>query len=82
MIKEVYIVKSAIEYLTENLYQVDKIFVDCFELHFDFVALSTKKREIKGKCKYKRTAQEKKESKKKSEVLASFVSSILRYMSC
>jgi hypothetical protein len=26
--KKVYIVKSAVEYLAENLYQVDKIFVD------------------------------------------------------
>jgi hypothetical protein len=43
MFKEVYIVKSAIEYLTENLYQADKIFIDCFELHSDFAALSTKK---------------------------------------
>jgi hypothetical protein len=76
MFKEVYIVKSAIEYLAENLYQADKIFVDCFELHFDFAALSTKKREVKDKCKYKRAAQEKKE-RKKSEVLASFVSYIL-----
>jgi hypothetical protein len=58
--KEVYIVKSVVEYLAENLYQADKIFVDCFELHYDFVALSTKKREGKGKCKYKRAAQEKK----------------------
>jgi hypothetical protein len=44
MFKEVYIVKSAIEYLAENLYQADKIFVDCFELYYDFAALSTKKR--------------------------------------
>jgi hypothetical protein len=43
MFKEVYIVKSAIEYLVENLYQADKIFVDYFELHSDFVALSTNK---------------------------------------
>jgi hypothetical protein len=62
--KEVYIVKSAIDYLAENLYQGEKIFVDCFDLHSDFTALSTKKREVKGKCKYKRVAQEKKESKK------------------
>jgi hypothetical protein len=40
------------------------------------------KREENGKCKYKRAAQENKESKKKSEVIASFVSSILQYMSC
>jgi hypothetical protein len=78
----VYIVKSAIEYLVDNLYQADKIFVDWFELYFDSTTLSTEKREVKGKCKYKRAAQEKKESKKKSEVLASFVSSILLYMSC
>jgi hypothetical protein len=39
MFKEVYIVKSAIEYLAENLYRVDKIFVDWFELYYDFVAL-------------------------------------------
>jgi hypothetical protein len=42
MSKEVYIVKSAIEYLAENLYQIDKILVDCFELHSDFAALSEK----------------------------------------
>jgi hypothetical protein len=42
--KEVYIVKSAIEYLAENLYHTDKIFVDCFELHFDFAALLIKKK--------------------------------------
>jgi hypothetical protein len=70
MVKEVYIVKSAIGYLAENLYQADKIFVDCFELHSIFAAHSTKK--VKDKCKYKRATQE-----KKSEVLASFVSSIL-----
>jgi hypothetical protein len=63
--KEVYIVKSAVEYLAENLYQADKIFVDCFELHSDFVALSTKKREGKGKCKYKRAAQEKNKKNQK-----------------
>jgi hypothetical protein len=79
--KEVYIVKSAIEYLAENLYQVDEIFVDCFELHSDFVALLEKKREVKSKCKHKRAAH-KKRKQKKSKVLASFVSSILRYMSC
>jgi hypothetical protein len=67
--KEVYIVKSAIEYLAENLYQGEKIFVDCFDLHSDFTALSTKKREVKGKCKYKRVAQEKKESKKNQKCL-------------
>jgi hypothetical protein len=37
------------------MYQADKIFVDCFEMYFDYVALS-KKREVKGKCKYKRAA--------------------------
>jgi hypothetical protein len=58
--KEVYIVKSAIEYLAENLYQADKIFVDCFELHSDFVAFLIKKREVKDKCKYKRVAQKSK----------------------
>jgi hypothetical protein len=47
----------------------------------DFAALSTKKREVKGKCKYQRVTQEKKrKQKKKSEVLAFFVSSILQYM--
>jgi hypothetical protein len=71
--KEVYIVKSAIEYLAENLYQADKIFVDCFELHYDFATLLIKK-EVKGKCKYKRATQEKKKIKK-SEVLTFFVSS-------
>jgi hypothetical protein len=50
-LKEVYIVKSAIEYLAKNLYQADKIFVDCFESHSDFAALLKKKREVKGKCK-------------------------------
>jgi hypothetical protein len=63
MFKEVYIVKSAIEYLAENLYRADKIFVDCFELHSDFVALS-KKREVAGKCKYKRATQKSKKNKK------------------
>jgi hypothetical protein len=62
------------------LYQADKIFADWFGLYSDFVELSTKKREVKGKCKYKRAAQEKIKKKKKSEVLASFVSSILRYV--
>jgi hypothetical protein len=41
--KKVYIVKSAIEYLPENLYQANKIFVDWFELYPNFAALSTKK---------------------------------------
>jgi hypothetical protein len=45
--KEVYIVKSSIEYLAKNLYQVDKIFVDWFELYSDFAALSTKKKRSK-----------------------------------
>jgi hypothetical protein len=63
------------------LYQAVKIFTDWFGLYSDFAELSTKKREVKGKCKYKRAAQEK-IKRKKSEVLASFVSSILRYMSC
>jgi hypothetical protein len=67
MFKEVYFVKSAVEYLAENMYQADKIFVDCFELFYDSAALLIKKREVKGKCKYKRAAQEKK--RKKSEVL-------------
>jgi hypothetical protein len=49
MFKEVYIVKSAVEYLAENLYQADKIFVDCFELYYDSAALSTKKRRSKRK---------------------------------
>jgi hypothetical protein len=43
MSKEVYIVKSAVEYLAENIYHADKIFVDCFELYSDSVALLTKK---------------------------------------
>jgi hypothetical protein len=52
MFKEVYIVKSAIECLAKNLYQTDKIFVDCFELHFDFAALLEKKRskKIRSAC--------------------------------
>jgi hypothetical protein len=45
MFKELYIFKLAIEYLTENLYQADKIFVDCFELHYDFAVLSEEKKE-------------------------------------
>jgi hypothetical protein len=65
--KEVYIVKSAIEYLVENLYQTDKIFVDCVELHSDFAALSTKKEDVKGNYKYKRATKEK--SKKNQEYL-------------
>jgi hypothetical protein len=80
-LKEVYIVKSVVEYLVENLYLADKIFANWFELYPDFAALSTKEREVKGKCKYKRAAQEKKE-RKKSEVLACFVSSTHRYISC
>jgi hypothetical protein len=40
---QIYIVKSVIEYLAEDLYQADKIFVDWFELYPDFTALSTKK---------------------------------------
>jgi hypothetical protein len=67
--KEVYIVKSAIEYLAENLYQADKIFIDCFELHFDFTALSEKKREVKGMCKHKRAAQDKKRKQKNQKCL-------------
>jgi hypothetical protein len=75
--KDVYIVKSALEYLANNMYQADKMFVDCFELHSNFVALS-EKREVKDKCKHKRAAQEKKKkAKKKSEVHVSFVYSIL-----
>jgi hypothetical protein len=50
-VKEVYIIKSAVEYLIENLYQTNKIFVDWFELHSDFAALSTEikrnKRQVK-----------------------------------
>jgi hypothetical protein len=42
MFKEIYIIKSAVEYLAENLYQDDKIFVDCFELHFDSITLLKK----------------------------------------
>jgi hypothetical protein len=56
MFKEIHIVKSAIKYLVENLYQTDKIFIDCFELHSDFAALSIRKKEVKGKCKYKTAA--------------------------
>jgi hypothetical protein len=59
--KEVYIVKSAIVNLTENLYQADMIFVDCFKLYSDFTALLIKKREVKSKYKYKRATQEKKQ---------------------
>jgi hypothetical protein len=40
------------------------IFVDCFELYSDSAALS-KKREVKGKCKYKRATQEKKQKNQK-----------------
>jgi hypothetical protein len=43
MFKEVYIIKAAAEYSVDNLYQAGKIFVDCFELHSNFAALSTKK---------------------------------------
>jgi hypothetical protein len=43
--KEVYIAKSVVQYLAENLYHADKIFVDSFELYSDFAALSTKKEE-------------------------------------
>jgi hypothetical protein len=43
MFKAVYIVKLAVEYLAENLYQADKIFDDCFKLYYDSAALSTKK---------------------------------------
>jgi hypothetical protein len=50
-------VKLVLQYLAENLYQVDKVFVDWFELNSDFfAALSTKKEELKGKYKYKRAA--------------------------
>jgi hypothetical protein len=44
MFKEVYIIKSVVEYLAENLYQADKIFVDWFELYPNFAALLIKKR--------------------------------------
>jgi hypothetical protein len=50
----------------ENLYHADKIFVDYFELYLDSAALLTKKKEVKGKCKYKRAAQEKKSKKSRS----------------
>jgi hypothetical protein len=63
--KEVYIIKSAVEYLAENMYQTDKIFVDCFELHSDSIALLTKKREVKGKSKYKRATYKNKEKNQK-----------------
>jgi hypothetical protein len=56
---------------------------DWFVLNSDLCGtLDKKKREVKGKCKYKRAAQERKRKIKKLEVLASFVSSILQYMSC
>jgi hypothetical protein len=67
--KEVYIVKSVVEYLAENLYHADKIFVDCFELYSDSAALSTKKREVKDKCKYKRAAQGEKRKKIRSDCI-------------
>jgi hypothetical protein len=35
MFKEVFIVKSAVEYLAENSYQADNIFVDCFDMYSD-----------------------------------------------
>jgi hypothetical protein len=35
-------VKSTIEYLAENLYQTDKVFIDWFELYSDFATLSIK----------------------------------------
>jgi hypothetical protein len=35
--------KSAVEYFVENLYQADKIFIDCFELYYDSAAFLTKK---------------------------------------
>jgi hypothetical protein len=38
-----YDTNSALEYLAENLYQADNIFVDWFELYYDFAALSIKK---------------------------------------
>jgi hypothetical protein len=50
-VKEVYIIKSAAEYLIENLYQANKIFVDCFELHSDFAALSTEIKRNKWQVK-------------------------------
>ena len=71
----VYIVKSAVEYLVENLYQTDKIFVDCFELHSDFAALLTKK-EVKCKYKYKRAAQEKKKKIRSACILCVLYTSI------
>jgi hypothetical protein len=39
------------------------MFVDWFELYYDFTTLSTKKKEVKEKCNYKRATQEKKERK-------------------
>jgi hypothetical protein len=44
MFKEVYIIKSVVEYLAENMYQADKIFVDWFELYSNFAALLIKRR--------------------------------------
>jgi hypothetical protein len=44
-----------VEYLPENLYQADNIFVDWYELCSDFAALSIKK----GKCKNKRAVEKK-----------------------
>jgi hypothetical protein len=65
---EVYIIKSALEYLANNMYQADKMFVDCFELHSNFAALS-EKREVKDKCKHKRAAQEKKRKQKNQKCM-------------
>jgi hypothetical protein len=43
LFEEVYIVKSVVAYLAENLYQADTIFVDWFELYSNFAAFSIKK---------------------------------------
>jgi hypothetical protein len=40
--KEFYIVKLVVEYLAENLYHANKVFVDWFEMCSDFAALSIK----------------------------------------
>jgi hypothetical protein len=68
-----------VEYFVQNLYQAGKIFVDWLELYSDFAALSIKKRSKRQVQIYKGLTRKKKKAKK-SEVLASFVSSIIRYV--
>jgi hypothetical protein len=62
------------------MYQADMIFV-CFELYSDFASLSTIKEKFKASANIKEPHKKKKKAKKSKE-LASFMSSILRYMSC